>query len=187
MSANALDPSTLLALPGSDWLNIGGTENKAGWKILNIQPGAHVDHVGDVRDLSQFSDQSFDVVYASHVIEHLGYQRDLVRGLGEVRRILRPGGKFFVSVPDLDTLCRLFVHEKASAQDRFQVMRMMFGGQMDDHDFHYVGLNAEMLANFLGRAGFSRSFRVPEFRLFDDTSAMQFGGVPISLNVIAIR
>jgi hypothetical protein len=32
-------------------LHIGGTEAKAGWKILNSQLGQNVDYIGDIRDL----------------------------------------------------------------------------------------------------------------------------------------
>src|SRR5688500_1370163 len=118
------DPAAILAmlsLPGDAWLNIGGTARKPGWKILNIQPGDHVDYVGDVSDLSRFPDQSFDAIYTSHTLEHLGYQKALPKALAGIHRILRPGGKLFASVPDLDTLCRLFVHEDASPSDRYHV------------------------------------------------------------------
>jgi predicted SAM-dependent methyltransferase len=181
------DVATLVALPGDAWLNIGGSAKKDGWKVLNIQPGAHVDHAGDVRDLTRFADQSWDAVYASHTLEHLGYQKQLPAVLNEINRILRPGGKLFVSVPDLDTLCRLFVHEDASAKDRFHLMRMMFGGQLDEHDFHFVGLNQEILAEYLFGAGFQDIFRVPEFNIFDDTSSLAFAGVLISLNLVASK
>ena len=43
-------------------LHIGGTEPKEGWKMLDIQPAPHVDYVADIRDLSQFSDESFDEI-----------------------------------------------------------------------------------------------------------------------------
>jgi predicted SAM-dependent methyltransferase len=146
-----------------------------------------VDHVGDVSDLSQFADQSFDAVYTSHTLEHLGYQRALPRALAGIHRILRPGGKLFASVPDLDTLCRLYLHEDATPADRFHIMRMMFGGQIDQHDFHFVGLNAEFMVSFLSDAGFKDLHKVSEFGIFDDTSSQRFAGVLISLNVVATR
>lgn len=49
----------------------------------------------DLRDL-QFDDQSFDLVYASHVLEHIDDDR---RALAEVRRVLRPGGIAILPVP----------------------------------------------------------------------------------------
>src|SRR5688572_24421576 len=182
---SGVSAAELLALPGQDWLHIGGTERKAGWKVLNIQPGEHVDHVGDLRDLSQFADASWDVVYASHVLEHLSYQGEVQAVLAGIRRILRPQGKLMISVPDLGVLCRLYVNPAATALDRLTIMRMMFGGQMDAHDFHYVGFSAELLATFLSDAGFQDLKQVSDFSLFSDTSTLRYGGVPISLNVVA--
>lgn len=45
-----------------------------------------------------FDPESFDVVYAGWVLDHV---RDIERALAEVRRVLRPGGTF-VAVTDAD-------------------------------------------------------------------------------------
>lgn len=74
-----------------------------------------------------------------------------------------------------------------TANDRFFAMQMMFGGQTDEHDFHYVGLNAEFLAQYLQQAGFREVYRVSEFGIFDDTSSMRYQGVLISLNMVSIK
>lgn len=184
---NQLNLDAILRIEGERRLHIGGKQVHPAWKILNALAGEGVDFLGDLRDLSSFADESFDAVYASHVLEHLSYNAVLVDALKGVRRILRPGGKFMVSVPDLDVLCRLFVHDKLNGQDRFQVMRMMFGGQLDAYDFHYVGLNGEFLSSFLVQAGFKEAYRVPSFGIFQDTSETRFGGVAISVNMVAVR
>jgi 2-polyprenyl-3-methyl-5-hydroxy-6-metoxy-1,4-benzoquinol methylase len=44
-----------------------------------------------------FDDASFDVVVAGELLEHL---RDPHRVVGDVHRVLRPGGKFVASVPN---------------------------------------------------------------------------------------
>ncbi len=56
-----------------------------------------------------FADQSFDVVVMAEVLEHLPYVEFT---LSEVRRVLRPGGRFVGSIP-------LAYHLK----DRWQVLR----------------------------------------------------------------
>jgi predicted SAM-dependent methyltransferase len=168
-------------------LHIGGTEPRPGWKILNVQPGTGVDFVGDCTDLGRFADASVQEIYASHVLEHLSYQDRLPRALGELYRVLRPGGKAMISVPDLEVLCRLFLDPRAKVRDRFEIMRMAFGGQMDAHDFHFVGLSYDLLYNFLFGAGFRRIEQVKAFGLFRDSSAIEYLGEPISLNVLAHR
>ena len=168
-------------------LHVGGRERKQGWKIVNIQPGPEVDYVGDCVDLGMFVDASVEEIYASHVLEHLGYQFDLTRALAEFHRVLKPGGTAKISVPDFETLCRLFLEPERTKDERFLLMRMAFGGQMDAHDFHYVGLTYEILNEYLARAGFASVKRVPEFGLFEDASTVRVAGTLISLSVIAYR
>ena len=61
-----------------------------------------------VHDLSTgipFDDDTVDVVYHSHVLEHL--DRDVARKfLLEVKRVLRPGGIHRIVVPDFEYICR---------------------------------------------------------------------------------
>jgi len=55
--------------------------------------------VGDCADLSRFEDGSFDVVFASNLLEHL--DRPLAsRLLAESRRVLRPGGRLILMQPN---------------------------------------------------------------------------------------
>jgi predicted SAM-dependent methyltransferase len=173
--------------PPSDGLklHIGGWEVRKDWVILDVNPRPGVDYVGDCRDLSFLPDASCSEVYASHVFEHLGYNGELQATLKSIHRILKTGGRLRASVPDLETLCRLFLLPSLGPAQRFHVMRMMFGGRVDAHDVHYSGLNLEFLGGFLVEAGFRDIRRVPEFGLFNDTSSQRFGGVAISLNVEA--
>jgi SAM-dependent methyltransferase len=57
-------------------------------------------HVGELRDLA-FPDGYFDVVHAAQVFEHLPSPP---AELGELRRILRPGGLLYIDVPNYRTL-----------------------------------------------------------------------------------
>jgi len=167
-------------------LHIGGEEVKDEWKILNISQKPGVDFIGDISDLSMFENDSVSEVYASHVFEHVK-QVKVLETLVEIRRILKPAGKFYVSVPDLDILCHMFINPVASPDIKFHVMRMMFGGQVDDYDFHFFGWNQLFLFDFLRKAGFSDVNRVKSFGLFNDTSDYKPYGFPISLNVIATK
>jgi predicted SAM-dependent methyltransferase len=144
--------------------------------------------VCNASDLGAFEDNSFDQIYASHVVEHFDYHNQLVGTLQEWRRVLAPAGTLCVSVPDLDVLARLFVDRTLlSAQDRFLVMRMIFGGHIDKHDYHLVGLNEEFLTEYLRLAGFIGMRRITDFGLFQDTSCLRLKGTPISLNMVAVK
>jgi predicted SAM-dependent methyltransferase len=166
-------------------LHIGGQQKRDGWAILDVAAGPIVDYVGNCNDLSFLADESCSEVYASHVLEHLGYNGELQNTLKGIYRVLRPGGRLRASVPDLEMLCRMFLHPSLDGAGRFHVMRMMFGGRTTDHDEHHVGLNFEFLGGFLHEAGFRDIRQVREFGLFNDTSSLLFGDVPISLNVEA--
>ena len=167
-------------------LHIGGKEKKDGWHILNIQNNESVDFVGDISDLSQFKDETITEIYASHVFEHVK-QENIEPTLNGIYRVLSPNGKFYVSVPDMDILCKTFVDPKAPPQVKFHVMKMIFGGQTDQFDFHYFGWNFILLNQFLVKTGFNKIQRVKSFSLFNDTSDYSPYGAPIRLNIIAYK
>lgn len=164
-------------------LRIGGREPVAGWRNLHALPGPAVDLVGVISDLSLLPSASLDEVYAAHELARVT-QAAMIPTLRGLRRVLRADGRLLLSVPDLDVLCRLFQHPQASKEDRFRIMRMLFGGQVDAHDFHLIGLNYEFLADYLAAAGFRRLERVRSFGLFQDQSEAVLFGERVSLNVI---
>lgn len=166
-------------------LHIGGKEKREGWMILDALPGPIVDRVGNCNDLSFLADESCSEIYASHVLEHLGYNGELQKTLKGFHRVLKPGGRLRASVPDLEILCRLFLHPPLDGPSRFHVVRMMFGGRTTEYDVHYVGFNFAFLGEFMHEAGFRDIRRVPEFGVFNDTSKLRFANVAISLNVEA--
>jgi ubiquinone/menaquinone biosynthesis C-methylase UbiE len=51
----------------------------------------------DARDLSRFTDMSFDAVLMLGPLYHLLDARDRATAIGEARRVLRPGGRFFAA------------------------------------------------------------------------------------------
>ena len=104
-----------------------------------------------------------------------------------IHRILKVGGKFYVSVPDLEVLCRIFIDKNAPIKVKFHVMRMIFGGQIDKFDYHYFGWNFDFMSAYLEEAGFKKAEKVKTFDIFNDTSSYAPYGPLISLNVIAYK
>jgi predicted SAM-dependent methyltransferase len=171
--------------PGARRLHIGGRRRAEGWEIMDAIARSEVDHVGDAADLSRFADATFAQLYASHVLEHFDYAGPLDATLREWHRVLEPGGRLHLSVPDLATCCRLFVDPTLNVDERFHVVRIIFGGHVDSSDYHQNGFDEALLRVWIARAGFKEVDRVDDLGLFDDTSRLRFRGVPISLNVIA--
>ena len=168
-------------------LHIGGQEANPNWKILDIEARPEVDFVGDAANLSQFADESIHQIYASHVLEHFyyGLNNELINTLKEWYRVLQPEGKLLISVPDLKTLCWLYLHPQLEPLERYQLMRIMFGGQINQYDVHKVGFDFETLALYLQEVGFQKYWQVTEFNLFNDCSSMRLLDTLISLNVVA--
>lgn len=88
--------------------------------------------VGDCTDLSRFDDASFDVVFASNLLEHL--ERPVATALlAESRRVLRPGGRLLLLQPNF---------------------RLNPGGYFDD--FTHVAIYTDVsLADYLVSEGWS--------------------------------
>lgn len=168
-------------------LHIGGLEPREGWEILNANAGEHVDHVGQADDLTRFEDNSFHEVYASHVLEHMDFTGEMQRALKEWHRVLVPNGKIYISIPDLNILAQLFLKNELSLNEKFGVVKMMFGAHVDAYDYHKVGLDLDLLNYFMAEAGFKEMERVSDFGIFKDTSVLKYCGVPISINVIATK
>lgn len=168
-------------------LHIGGKHRQEGWEVLNAVAGPYVDHLGDARNLSRFEDGAFSTVYASHVLEHFDYKDEIIAVLREWRRVLRPGGSLYVSVPDFECLCRLYLTPGIQSVQRFEIMRMMFGAHVDDYDYHKAGIDQAFLEHCLAAAGFVSSLRVGSFNLFYDDSEFEAFGTRISLNMVARR
>jgi len=93
-----------------------------GWQVtgVEISPSAAYarnEHNLDVRDLpleeNHFPDDYFDVVHASHLIEHLNDPRSF---LEEIHRILKPDGHVFITTPNISGFqARLFKSRWRSA------------------------------------------------------------------------
>jgi len=92
-----------------------------------------------------------------------------------------------ISVPDMPTLCRLYLKDEVSLEQRFRIMRMMFGDQVDEQNYHKVGFSWEYLFALLAQVGFRVIRKVDRFGLFNDCSDMVFLGEPVSLNVVATK
>ncbi len=168
-------------------LHIGGRQPHPEWKILDIEPRPEVDYIANASDLSEFENSSVQAIYASHVLEHFYYSlnNELITTLKEWHRVLKPGGQLLISVPDLKTLCWLYLNPNLVAIERHHLMRIIFGGQTNSYDVHKVGFDFEILALYLEEVGFEEYEKVSEFNLFNDCSSLRILDTLISLNVMA--
>lgn len=81
-------------------LEIGpGLNRLSDFETLNIIDGKDIDYICDITKSLPFKDNSFDIIYASHVLEHVPWflQKKIFM---ELYRILKPHGVLEVWVPD---------------------------------------------------------------------------------------
>jgi FkbM family methyltransferase len=71
-----------------------------------------------------FDDNSVNEILASHVFEHLNPYHS-IEILQEWRRVLKPGGKLIMEMPDLEALCKMFV--TASTGERYGLTNVIYG------------------------------------------------------------
>jgi ubiquinone/menaquinone biosynthesis C-methylase UbiE len=90
-------------------LEIGPGRNRIEhFETLNVVGGREVDYVVDAAGPLPFGDDTFDVIYASHVLEHIPWYRTS-RVLSEWTRVLKRGGWLEIWIPDGLKIARAFV------------------------------------------------------------------------------
>lgn len=174
-------------------LHLGcGKRHIPGYIHIDAVDYPHIDHVATIDNLSFIADESVDVVYTCHVLEHFK-RRDVVRVLGEWRRVLKPGGILRTSVPDFAALVDIY----RSTGDLNLVIGPIFGRQDYLYNIHYNVFDFASLQRDLEAAGFSGvaryDWRDTEHAEVDDYSQAYYphmdkrNGTLISLNVVAVK
>jgi len=114
-----------------DYLNIGcGNRISPGWINLDRVSGAPEVRRWDVTRGLPFADGSFDVVYASHLLEHLK-RAEAMRLLYDCRRVLRVGGIARIVVPDFEQQVRIYLRALDGARG---------GDEKSVHDYDWMML-----------------------------------------------
>ena len=140
------------AADGKRLLHIGCGEIVAtGFINLDARPGPHVHIVTqDLFRLEMIPDYAFDLVYMSHVLEHVSHL-NVIETLKELCRILKVGGVLRVSVPDFDHILTLY---RATDHDIRAIEQPLMGGQDYAFNYHYMVFNDAHLRKLMLNSGF---------------------------------
>lgn len=173
-------------------LNLGcGSKILDGFTNIDTRPLSGV-VVDDVKTLNMFEDESADLIYACHVLEHVG-RHDRANVLDRWLEILKPKGVLRVAVPDFEKVVQLY-RDGVSLEN---LIGFLYGGQSYESNFHYYCWDFKSLELDLVRSGFSNVVRYEwkdtEHADIDDYSQSYWPhmekdtGILMSLNVEAIK
>lgn len=132
-------------------LNLGCYDKKLpGFTNVDIRPECDPDVVDDAFKLETFEEESVDLIYCSHMLEHLSY-KDTLSALRRWNTLLKRGGILRLAVPDFNALCRRYMY----TGNIEEVLHSMMGSQKHPFDFHLNCFDQDRLTALLVATGFS--------------------------------
>lgn len=96
---------------------------KLGWNVMGIEPSDDAKKIAQERlgftplspsEYDQIPDQSFDVITMWHVLEHVS---DLYFQMKELVRLLKPGGRLIIALPNYKSFDSCYYKDKWAAWD----------------------------------------------------------------------
>lgn len=94
------------------YIHLGcGSINASGFINVDVIPYSHVHYIQHVEDLSIFPENYADLIYASHILEHISHNK-ISEVLREWYRVLKKDGIPRLSVPDFDKLIDVYFNEE---------------------------------------------------------------------------
>lgn len=138
-------------------INIGcGPMVLDGWTNCDIQVSPKAPRppeiLCDVKSIP-LEDECADVVMALHLLEHF-YQWEAPAVVQEWRRLLKPGGKLILELPNLEAACRNLLK---GMKDQMS-MWPLYGdpGHKDPYMCHRWGYTPKTVTRFLKQQGFKK-------------------------------
>jgi len=172
-----------------------GSKFIPGMTHVDIADFPHIDHQAKVEDLNFLEDNSCDLVYASHVLEHFG-RFEYKTVLLEWFRVLRVGGVLRLAVPDFEACARLY-YERGLEDGLSGLIGLICGGQRNLYDYHKMVFDETLLTRVLQDTGFQLvrrwNWREKVHAEIDDYSQAYLphldkeNGTLMSLNIEAVK
>jgi len=162
-----------------------------GFIHIDVVEFPHIDIINSVDRLPMFQDNTCDLIYSCHVLEHF-HKKIVINVLKEWLRVLKPNGILRISVPDMENLFEVY----RKTGDLSLIHGPIFGRCDYLYNFHYCGFDFKTLKNTLELAGAINvqryNWKSTEHANIDDYSQAYIpqdkdNGILISLNVEATK
>lgn len=171
-----------------------GCFNKKIHGFINVDIRADVepDVQDDIFKLEKFDNNSVDLIYCCHTLEHLK-RIDVPIALARWYQVLKSGGTLRVAVPDMEAMFAHYFYWK----DLPYLYSALGGSQRHEFDFHLSHFDFPTLSNILTSVGFKDihryDWRKTEHFYVDDYSQTYWPhmdkehGKSMSLNIEATK
>ena len=164
-----------------------------GFINVDIRDNVSADVIDNAFTLEKFEKKSGDLIYASHMLEHLTYE-ETEKALMRWYEVLKDDGILRLAVPDIERVCAHYMYYK----DLEVLMHMIYGSQRHPYDYHKNGWDEDRLKKDLLSVGFKDVRRwnwqdISPHSYCDDYSQAysphmdKENGMLMSLNVEAIK
>ena len=174
-------------------LHLGcGNAHIDGYVNIDIRYLPSVDKVDNIRFLRSYAPNSVDVIYASHVLEHVG-RWEYTAVLKRWFELLKPNGVLRVCVPDFEEIAKYYLRTRRIRD----ISGMLYAGQDYEENNHFWCWDFDQLSKELQEVGFSAvhryNWRDTEHADLDDFSQSYLphldkeNGILLSLNVEATK
>ena len=125
-----------------------------GFIHIDVRKFPHIDYVALVDKLDMFEDNSVDLIYACHLLEH--FRRNLMKDvLKEWYRVLKLGGILRLAVPDFEKLIEVYL--------KYKDLKLILGPLVRRQDYpentHYIVFDFATLSEILKKVGFKKIYR----------------------------
>ncbi len=157
-----------------DKLHVGCGKNYLD-EFVNLDMFAPADIIWDVRDSLPFKDNSFEIIFSEHFLEHVDFPVSVCRFLNEAFRTLQNNGQIIIGVPDTELVLKaycqnntLFFEEllnrwyasrdcKEYMKNPLNCVNYHMRDQLFHHKYtpHLWGYDKQNLTELLQNAGFS--------------------------------
>ncbi len=144
-------PQNCLTNDGRLNLHLGcGYVNHPEFTNIDLLPARHIHYLRSIDNLAPFKDESVDLIYASHCLEHFPFA-DVPGVIQEWSRVLKRKGVLRISVPDFDKILEVYL---ASNRDIDKIQGILMGGQSYKLNYHMTVFNKQKLSALLETSGF---------------------------------
>lgn len=116
---------------------------------IDVREFPHVDYVSPADKLDMFADNTVDLIYSCHMLEHIP-RHDVHAVLAEWYRVLRPGGILRLAVPDFEKIVEVYLRN----HDLSELLGLLVGGQDYAENTHHGIFDFQYLSGILRDVGF---------------------------------